>query len=57
MFDRKILVNDAKAAFLRERDGGLTFRHGIHGRRKQRDPERNSLSETRVEFHLGGQNV
>ncbi|EKE17561.1 MAG: hypothetical protein ACD_10C00398G0011 [uncultured bacterium] len=30
-FGRKVFMDDADAAFLRQSDGETTFRHGIHG--------------------------
>ncbi len=37
--DRHVLVDDAHAAFLRHGDGEARLGHGVHGRRKHRQPE------------------
>ena len=38
-FGRQVLVNDADAAFLRQRNRQTPFGNGIHGRGKQRQIE------------------
>jgi hypothetical protein len=43
---RKVLVNDADATFLSQRDGETAFRHGIHGGGKQRHVQGNVASQS-----------
>ena len=42
---RKVLVNDADATFLSQRDGETAFRHGIHSGGKQRHVQGNVASQ------------
>ena len=45
------------AAFLRQRDGELRFRHRIHRRRKQRDIQLDLPSQMRARISISGDEI
>src|SRR5688500_20021137 len=49
---RHVLVNDADAAFLRERDREPRLGDGIHCRRDDRDVQAQGARELRLELHF-----
>ena len=51
---RHVLVDDAKAPFLRDRDRQAGLGHRVHGRGKQRDIERNRACEAGGERNVAG---
>jgi hypothetical protein len=52
LLDRKILVNNADAAFLSQRDGQTSLGHGIHGSGHQRNIEADVTGQLRGQIHL-----
>jgi hypothetical protein len=52
---RHVLVHDADAAFLRERDGEARFGHRVHGGRQQRDVELDRAGEAGGEADFAGE--
>ena len=52
---RQVLVDDADAAFLRQRDGQARLGHRVHGGGKQRQVERNRARQAGGEADVAGQ--
>ena len=46
---REVLVDEADAAFLRERNGEVRFRHRVHGGGNHRDVQREATGDLRGE--------
>src|SRR5205807_9403658 len=57
IFDRQILVDDANAALLRQRDRQRRLGDGVHRRADQRNVQLNCAGEFRVGVGLGGNTV
>ncbi len=55
--DRHVLVDDADAAFLGERDGEPRLGDGVHGGREDRNIERDFCRQPRAEIDFAGQHL
>ena len=53
----EILVDDADPAFLGQRNGETSFRHGIHGGRKQRQVQGNVAGQPRRQANIARQDL
>jgi hypothetical protein len=57
VFRRHVLVNDADAAFLRERDGEARLRNGVHCSRDDGDIQAQGTRKLRLQLHFARQNL